>query len=125
MPTDTLTQDLLRNVQWVSTDNLVGARYDDLTCDVCDQDTREGGRMLRLTKGNETFICVPCVGLIGAVATSSAAEFHLRYESKLLGSFIGGFCTECGRAMDRDECGDEEPEVRVCNQCAGIPPDED
>ena len=29
-------------------------------------------------------------------------------------------CYECKRIMPEDECGDEFPEERVCDQCAGI-----
>ena len=29
-------------------------------------------------------------------------------------------CCECQRIMLEDECGDEFPEERVCDQCAGI-----
>lgn len=32
----------------------------------------------------------------------------------------GGHCFECGRYMEPHECGDEEPEVRICDQCAGL-----
>jgi hypothetical protein len=29
-------------------------------------------------------------------------------------------CDVCGRVMTDDECGDEFPEERVCDECAGI-----
>ena len=32
-------------------------------------------------------------------------------------------CSVCGREMAEHECGDEFPEERVCDQCAGITPD--
>lgn len=31
-------------------------------------------------------------------------------------------CAVCHRPMSDDECGDEFPEERVCDQCAGIAP---
>ena len=29
-------------------------------------------------------------------------------------------CCECGREMDKEECGDESPEERVCDECSGL-----
>jgi hypothetical protein len=93
-------------------------------CALCNQDA--SGRVLQINRrGKRSHLCVSCVGLVGAVAQAKASDPYLRTESKLLGSIIGGYCIECGRVMVMDECGDEEPEVRVCNECAGIPPDEE
>jgi RNA polymerase subunit RPABC4/transcription elongation factor Spt4 len=34
-------------------------------------------------------------------------------------------CSKCGRVMADDECGDEFPEERVCDKCAGITPEQE
>lgn len=38
-----------------------------------------------------------------------------------LGDMIPRICSVCKREMSPEECGDEFPEERVCDPCAGIP----
>ena len=63
--------------------------------------------------------CCPCDGC-GEVVMSD--ETHGEGPEWLCGDcyIMWKKCAECGREMSDDECGDELPEERVCDTCAGI-----